>query len=80
MEEHFNENYVESHKYPRAEFKGQVVNNSAIDYSKDGNYNAQVKGLLTIHGETKPVESVAKIIVRGGKLATDARGNASLGK
>src|SRR5687768_16802327 len=32
MQEHFNENFVESDKYPKAEFKGQVVNNSEINY------------------------------------------------
>src|SRR3954471_14722308 len=36
MQEHFNENYLESDKFPKAEFKGQVVNNSAISYTKEG--------------------------------------------
>src|SRR5687768_1772756 len=36
MEEHFNESYVESDKYPRADFKGQVLNNAAINYAKNG--------------------------------------------
>jgi polyisoprenoid-binding protein YceI len=78
MEEHFNESYVESDKYPRAEFKGQVTNNSAIDYTKDGDYNARVKGLLTIRGETREVESVGKITVRNGRLAADASFNIQL--
>jgi polyisoprenoid-binding protein YceI len=68
MQEHFNENYVESDKFPKAEFKGQVDNNTAIDYSKDGSYNAKVKGKLTIHGETKDVETSGKIVVKDGKL------------
>ena len=34
MEEHFNENYVESHKYPKAEFKGEIKNSDKIDFSK----------------------------------------------
>lgn len=72
MQEHFNENYVESHKFPKAEFKGQVDNNTAIDYSKDGTYNAKVKGKLTIHGETKDVETSGKIIVKDGKLQLTA--------
>ena len=78
MEEHFNESYVESDKYPRAEFKGQVVNNAAINYAKNGDYNATVKGLLTIRGETREVQSVGKIMVRDGKLATDATFNIQL--
>ena len=38
MQEHFNENYMESSKYPKAIFKGQIVEWSNIDLSKDGNY------------------------------------------
>lgn len=78
MQEHFNENYVESHKFPKAEFKGQVVNNSEINYSKDGSYPAKVKGKLTIHGETKEVETAGTVTVRDGKIKTDAAFNITL--
>jgi polyisoprenoid-binding protein YceI len=70
MQEHFNENYVESDKYPKAEFKGQVVNNSSVDYTREGAYNVQVKGQLTIHGQTKDMETTGKITVKGGKVQT----------
>jgi hypothetical protein len=72
MQEHFNENYVESDKFPRAEFRGQVVNNGDINYTKDGVYNAHVKGKLTLHGETKDVEADGKITVKEGKLLTNS--------
>ena len=78
MQEHFNENYVESHKFPKAEFKGQIANSSEINYSKDGTYAAKVKGKLTIHGETKEVETTGTVIVRGGKIETDAGFNIDL--
>jgi len=68
MQEHFNENYVESDKYPKGEFRGHIENNSAIDYSKEGSYTAKVKGKLTLHGETKDIETDGKIEVKGGKL------------
>ena len=68
MQEHFNENYVESNKYPKAEFKGTITNNSSINYSKDGTYNAKVKGKLTIHGVTKDVETTGALKVNGGKI------------
>jgi len=68
MQEHFNENYVESNKYPKADFKGSVVNNSAVDYKKDGTYNVNVKGKLTIHGVTKDVQAPGTIKVNGGKI------------
>ena len=75
MQEHFNENYVESNKYPKADFKGQVVNNSEIDYSKDGLYPATVKGKLTIHGQTRNVESEGKFEVKNGKLSAKSEFN-----
>jgi polyisoprenoid-binding protein YceI len=68
MQEHFNENYVESNKYPKADFKGTVANNSTVNYAKDGTYNVTVKGKLTIHGVTKDVEAPGTIKVGGGKI------------
>jgi polyisoprenoid-binding protein YceI len=68
MQEHFNENYMESDKFPKASFKGQIINLSAIQFSKDGEYKTDVKGKLTIHGVTKDVTFSGKIIVRSGKL------------
>ncbi len=68
MQEHFNENYVESSKYPKAEFKGTVANNSVVNYSKDGTYNVTVKGKMTLHGITKDVEAPGTIKIEGGKV------------
>lgn len=78
MQEHFNENYVESSKYPKAEFKGNVVNNSAVNYSKDGTYNVNVKGKLTLHGVTKDVEAPGTIKVNGGKIDATSTFNIQL--
>ncbi len=55
MEEHFNENYVESDKYPKASFKGKITNLSAINFKKQGTYNADLEGDMTIHGVTKHI-------------------------
>lgn len=68
MMEHFNENYVESDKYPKATFSGQIANNNEINYAKDGAYPAKVKGKLSIHGETRDVDATGKIMVKGGKV------------
>lgn len=78
MQEHFNENYIESHKYPRAEFRGQVINIGEIDYTKDGIYKALVRGKLSLHGETKDVETTGTIAVKSGKLEADAEFNIEL--
>lgn len=72
MQDHFNENYIESDKYPLGEFKGQIDNPSAIDFTKDGAYTVAVKGKLTLHGISKDVEAKGKIAVQGGKLLTSS--------
>jgi polyisoprenoid-binding protein YceI len=68
MQEHFNENYVESDKYPKSEFAGQIQNNASINYAKDGEYPVKVKGKLTLHGETKEVEASGKLTLKSGKI------------
>jgi polyisoprenoid-binding protein YceI len=68
MQEHFNENYVESDKYPKSEFRGQITNNNEVNYTKDGTYPVHIKGKLTLHGQTKEVEADGKITVKDGKL------------
>jgi hypothetical protein len=73
MQEHFNDSYMESQKLPRAEFKGQINNNSEINYSKDGTYTAKVSGKLTIHGVTKDVEVSGTITVKDGKPSLNSR-------
>jgi polyisoprenoid-binding protein YceI len=68
MEEHFNENYMESSKFPKAQFKGLINNMSEIDLTKDGTYEVQVSGQLTIHGITKDIENTATFSVAEGKI------------
>lgn len=68
MMEHFNENYVETEKFPKATFIGQVTNNAEVNYAKDGTYPVKVKGKMTIHGETRDVETTGKFTVKGGKI------------
>jgi len=75
MQQHFNENYVESDKYPKAEFKGTISNNSTINYKKDGNYPAKVKGKLTIHGVTRDVETTGSLKINGGKIDANSTFN-----
>src|SRR3954466_6272978 len=67
MEEHFNESYLHTDKYPKAFFKGAIVNFKDINFSKDGTYNTIVKGNLTIHGVTREVTQIGTIEIRGGK-------------
>jgi polyisoprenoid-binding protein YceI len=48
MQEHFNEKYMESDKYPKATFSGII--NEEVDLMQAGTYNVTVTGKLTIHG------------------------------
>jgi polyisoprenoid-binding protein YceI len=68
MQEHFNENYMESDKYPNATFKGKLANVEGLDFSKDGSFDASIKGDLTIHGVTKTVEEKGTFTVSDGKI------------
>jgi len=78
MEEHFNENYVESDKYKSAEFKGEIKNIEKVDFAKDGAYPVKVKGKLTMHGVSNDVETDAKINIQGGKVKAIAEFNVLL--
>ena len=64
MQEHFNEKYLESHKYPRAKFKGKVVGFS----NASGKQTATAEGLLEIHGVTKNVSVEGEIEVSSGQI------------
>ena len=72
MQTHFNEEYVESEKYPRANFTGSIQNIKSIDFAKDGVYSANIVGTLTMHGVTKPVKTTATLNIRKGKIAATA--------
>jgi len=78
MQEHFNENYLESNKYPKAKFDGTISNLSSINFEKDGSYKAQVSGKLTIHGVTRTVTETGNIIIRNGQTSLKASFNISL--
>jgi len=66
MEEHFNENYMESDKYKTAMFKGKIQ--EEIDYTKDGEYEVTAKGVLNIHGVDQEREIKGKLIIKDGKV------------
>jgi hypothetical protein len=73
MQEHFNEKYLESEKYPEATFKGKIDNYTAINLKKEGEYKVAVTGDLTIHGVTKKYTTVGVISVAAGKVSVQAK-------
>ena len=78
MQEHFNENYMESTKYPKATFKGNIGDLSKMNFTKDGTYAVTVAGDLTLHGVTKKVSVPGNITVKGGKFSAAATFNVLL--
>ncbi len=66
MQEHFNENYMESVKFPKSTFKGKVSNIGTVDLKKDGVYKVEVTGDLVIHGVTKNKTVPGSIEVKNG--------------
>lgn len=69
MEEHFNENYLESGKFPKSTFKGKISNPAVVNFSKDGAYAVTVDGDMTLHGVTKKISSTGSITVKAGKIS-----------
>lgn len=73
MEEHFNENYMESEKYPHATFKGKIQEN--IDYTKDGEHKVTVKGALDMHGVSKDRTIDGVLSIKGGVITITTKFN-----
>lgn len=66
MEEHFNENYLESEKYKNGSFKGNL--DQKINTKKDGEYEASATGTLTIHGVEQKRTIRGTLVVKDGKI------------
>ena len=66
MQEHFNENYMESDKFPNSTFVGKVTNLTAVDFSKEKSYETTIEGDLTIHGVTKKISEKGTFTVKAG--------------
>jgi YceI-like domain len=67
MEEHFNENYMESSKFPKATFKGKIVNFDAAKLSGTKS-SYDLEGDLTIHGVTKKIKTKITLVENAGKI------------
>lgn len=69
MQEHFNENYVESDKYPKATLKAKITDISAVNFTRDGSYPVNIAGKLLMHGVEKEVSTKGTIHVKNGKVS-----------
>ena len=77
MEEHFNENYMESDKFPKSSFKGKITNLSSVNFSKSGIYDVTVDGELTIHDAIKKISTKGTIEVVTGGINANCKFNIS---
>ncbi len=71
MQEHYNENYVESEKFPYATFKGKI--SETIDYSKNGTHNVTMVGTLDMHGVELPRTISGTVTVKDGTITMDSK-------
>ena len=69
MQEHFNEKYLESDKFPSATFKGKI--NETIDYTKDGTYPITATGKLTVHGVEKERTEKGTLTIKNGVISIE---------
>lgn len=70
MQEHFNEDYLQSDKYPFAQFSGKIQNMQ--DYSKDGNFPVTVKGQLTIHNVSRAYTVQGTLVIKGSQVTASS--------
>jgi polyisoprenoid-binding protein YceI len=79
MQEHFNsKKFLNTKANPKSKLIGKISNVDAIDFSKDGTYEAEVTGDLTINGVTKPITEKATVVVKDGKINLNSKFNLTL--
>ena len=73
MQEHFNENYAESERYPRARFTGQLVLMPTEGQLRNGPQPVYVQGFLTIHNVKRKVRVPGTLQLRGNDLVVTSK-------
>jgi hypothetical protein len=68
MQEHFNENYMESEKFPGSSFVGKITNIKDVNLAKDGVYKVIVEGELEVHGVKNKIKVNGTLEVKNGKV------------
>lgn len=76
MQQHFNENYMDSDQYPKANYKGTIE--KGINLTKDGTYDVQTSGNITIHGITRPLSTSGRIVINNGKVNASSSFNLTI--
>jgi hypothetical protein len=76
MQEHYNENYMETEKFKYSKFSGVIP--EKVDYTKDGVYKVTLDGKMDIHGVVKDLKIPASITVKGDVVTVDAKFNVAM--
>jgi polyisoprenoid-binding protein YceI len=71
QQEHFNEKFLESDKYPQAIFNGIIADE--IDFTKNGSYTVSAKGMLNIHGIEKERTIKSTLIISGDVIHIESK-------
>lgn len=66
MEEHFNADYIESKKFPRVTFNGQITNFNTVNFTKNGKYPVSVTGTMQVHGVNKSIQANGTLEIING--------------
>ncbi len=69
--EHFNDNYVESERFPEANFRGKII--EQVDFSKDGKYVVRAKGILSVHGVEQERIIKSEVTVQDGNIHVESK-------
>ena len=73
MQQHFNnEHFLESNVYPKSKFKATITNLDEIDFTKNGEYQVEIEGEMSIKDKTKPLKETGTITVKDQTLIVNA--------
>jgi polyisoprenoid-binding protein YceI len=76
MQKHFNsEAFLDTKQFTKAKLVGKITNLSEINFNKDGSYSANIKGEMTIHGKTNPINEKATIVIAGKSVKVTSKFN-----
>ena len=74
MQKHFNsKKFLDTKANPKAKLTAKIANLEAVNFTKDGSYEANVTGELTINGVTKPISEKAIVFVQDGKVSLNSK-------
>jgi len=79
MQKHFNsDNFLDTQKFPKAKIIGKITNLDKVNFVKDGTYDANVQGDMTIKGVTKPITEKGTVTVKGNTVEVHSKFNLTL--